>query len=174
MRVGFVVQSTLLVLTIAAAGCALVYTEPADPLSRAAFAGDLTRVRALVAAGTNTAALGTALQWAARGGHSAGPHRCGYQLPDRPALVRALLDAGAPVDVPDGRVASTLGSSGWTPLHVALHHSQFDIATVLLERGADPQRKSDQGITPAEMARVAHAPEALMQRLTARPTGARR
>jgi ankyrin repeat protein len=158
----FVIQSSLLIAALFAAGCSLIYTEPGDPLSRAAFAGDLAQVRQLIAAG---APPNQALQWAARGGHPAGPHRCRYELPERDAIVRALLDAGANVDVRDGRRPTPGGSSGWTPLHQALHHGQYRIALALLERGANPDAKSDQGMTPTDMARIGHAPEAVMQQL---------
>jgi ankyrin repeat protein len=44
--------------------------------------------------------------------------------------VRALLDAGAPVDVPD--------DGGYTALRVATRWGRPDVSALLLERGADP------------------------------------
>ncbi len=60
-------------------------------------------------------------------------------------IVRALLDAGAPVNVPH------LG--GGTPLHTAAFVGDPEVARVLLERGADTSIRTDDGKTPADIAR---------------------
>jgi uncharacterized protein len=59
--------------------------------------------------------------------------------------VRAILDAGAEVDVRE--------QAGFTPLHAAAQNGDGDIARLLLERGADPGARSDTGATAADLAR---------------------
>src|SRR5262249_13678886 len=96
---------------------------------------------------------------AARGGHPLGPHTCGTESKDRAAEIEALLELGANPNQRDGRPRTIGGSSGWTPLFVALHHRQFQSAMTLLHHGPDPTLKSDQGMTVMEMAEVEHAPK---------------
>jgi ankyrin repeat protein len=128
------------------------YVHPATPLDRAAHRGDLLSLRALLRPPPAARVAAAALHWAARGGHPAGPHRCRGQSRPHVLVVEALLDAGADVNAPDGRPEGLGRASGWTPLHVAVHHGQWTIARLLLDRGADPQRASDQWITPRQMA----------------------
>ena len=97
---------------------------------------------------------GAPLFLAARGGHPIGPHTCGVEAAGRAAEIEALLELGANPNQRDGRPSTIGGSSGWTPLFVALHHKQFKSAIVLLKHGADPAIKSDQGMTVMEMAEV--------------------
>lgn len=59
-------------------------------------------------------------------------------------MTGALLAAGAQVNVAQ--------QGGWTPLHQAAAHGRVAIVEMLLERGADPAARSDDGRTPAEMA----------------------
>lgn len=52
-------------------------------------------------------------------------------LPPPPEIVRFLLDHGAAVDDPGGQ-----GCDGITPLHDALNCGHFEVAELLIERGA--------------------------------------
>ena len=69
----------------------------------------------------------TALHYAARQGHI--------------ETAKLLLDAGADVDQPSGGDQST-------PLLVAVINGNYDLAMMLLERGADPNLVSDDGAGP--------------------------
>ena len=55
--------------------------------------------------------------------------------------VKALLDAGAPVDV-------VSGGDNTSPLLMAVINGHFDLAAQLLDRGANPALASDNGVTP--------------------------
>ena len=167
MRViAFVLLSTL------APGCAFFFDRPGTPLAAAAHRGDVTEIRALLAAGADPNAFDpgghTALHWAARGGQPIGPHHCRSEAPGRAELVAALGEGGASVNLPDRRGASPGGSSGWTALHIALHHEQGSTAAHLLERGADPNITSDQGRSVMAIAAEEGAPVELLQALLAR------
>jgi ankyrin repeat protein len=157
-------KSALIVgCALALSACGLLYQSPPTALADAAWRGDVATVRKLVAEGADINELsGAALQLAARGGHPIGPHRCGAEDAGRPAVIAALLDLGANPNQRDGRAPTPGGSSGWTPLFVALHHRQFKTAALLLERGANPTLKSDQGMTVMDMAKVEGAPSALL------------
>jgi ankyrin repeat protein len=156
----------LLPLALLSAGCAGFFDEPKTPLQRAAFAGDVAAVTALAAGGADVNerdALGnTALAWAARGGHPVGPHRCLGEAADRAETVATLLALGADPNLADSRPRGFWRASGWTPLFVALHHEQFTLARVLLEHGADPNIRSDQGMSVMEMAAGEGAPRELL------------
>ena len=67
-------------------------------------------------------------------------------------IVRMLLEAGAPVDVPH------LG--GGTPLHTAAFTGDLESIRMLLERGAGPLKKTDDGKTTIDVAREQGHPEA--------------
>jgi cytohesin len=153
-------------------GCALFYEAPATPLHEAAWKGDLDAVRALVTAGADINALdahgGTPLYWAARGGHTLGPHRCRGEAADRPQFIVALLELGADPNIRDRRPRIPGASSGWTPLVVALHHEQFESAAVLLEHGADPNLRTDQGTSVMEVAAGEGAPRELLELILAK------
>jgi ankyrin repeat protein len=168
----FILQSSLIAAVAAGPGCALFLEQPATPLQRAAARGDIPAVRALIAEGAEIDRpdhLGaTALYWAARGGHPLGPHRCRGEATDRPAVTTALLDLGANPNIQDRRPRGFGRSSGWTPLFVALHHEQFQTAAVLLQRGADPNIRSDQGLSVMEMAAAEGAPRELIALIVAR------
>src|SRR6185436_11228587 len=116
----------------------------------AAWKGDVDAIRRLVNDGADINALdalgGTPLYWAARGGHALGPHRCQGEAPNRPEVIATLIELGANPNLQDRRPRIPGGSSGWTPLFVALHHEQFRSAAILLEHGADPNIRSDQGM----------------------------
>ena len=156
-------SASIVGVALAVSSCALLCQTPPTPLSDAAWRGDVTTVRRLVAEGADINELsGTPLMLAARGGHPIGPHRCGTEDPSRPAVIAALLELGANPNQRDGRPRTPGGSSGWTALFVALHHRQFKTASVLLEHGADPTLKSDQGMSVMEMAKVEGAPGELL------------
>jgi ankyrin repeat protein len=163
----FVLRSSLLIaIAMTSAACSMFWEVPSMPLHDAAWTGDIAEVRQLVAAGADVNAQddmgATALHWAARGGHRVGPHQCTGEAPDRPEVVDALLQLGADPNIQDRRPKGFGRSSGWTPLFVALHHEQFGSARVLLEHGADPNIKSDQGLSVMEMAAAEGAPRALV------------
>jgi hypothetical protein len=165
-----IVASTCLVLS----GCAAFLEEPGTPLARAAHEGNIAEIRVLIAAGADPheydASRQTPLHWAARGGHPLGSHQCHGEAPGRPEVVDALLDAGADIDAVDRRAAIPGGSSGWTALHVALHHEQFATAARLLERGANATARSRQGRTVLAMAADEGAPQELLNAIITRST----
>lgn len=117
--------------------------EDALGLWMAARSGDQTTVKRLLSSGIapdvpilNTFYDGmergsTALQIAAIRGHV--------------EVVKALLEARATVDTPTGR--------GYSPLHLACEFSQFAMAALLLEKGADPESRTTYGDTPAHLTR---------------------
>ena len=59
-------------------------------------------------------------------------------------LVRALLDAGAPIDAAD--------SNGQQALHLAVKAGVFEVAELLLERGADVNAADNAGAMPLHIA----------------------
>lgn len=69
-----------------------------------------------------------------------------------PELVRALLDAGAPLHATD--------AEGNTPLHLAAEQGNEQVCRLLLEHGASPAAQNSRGLTAAELAR-AHGHTAL-------------
>ncbi|HXG88026.1 MAG TPA: ankyrin repeat domain-containing protein [Vicinamibacterales bacterium] len=152
-------------------GCAYFWQQPGTPLATAAHRGDLTAIRALIASGADLNQFDptgqTPLHWAARGGHRSGPHKCGGEANGREAVVTTLIDAGADLNLTDRRNAIPGGSSGWTPLHVALHHEQFVIARRMLARGANPNIRSHQGETLMALAAEEGAPVELLKELLA-------
>lgn len=147
-------------------GCAGFMDAPGTPLARAAHRGDVAEIRALVAAGANPneydASSQTPLHWAARGGHPIGPHDCRGEAADRPGVVAILIELGADANAVDRRAPIPGGTSGWTPLHIALHHEQFRTAAQLLERGADPAIRSAQGKSVMSLASDEDAPKELL------------
>ena len=165
-------KAVLASVCFALSGCAAFVQEPGTPLARAAHEGDIDGIRQLIAAGANPneydASNHTALHWAARGGHPLGPHHCQGETPDRPDVVGALLDAGADINAVDRRAALPGGSSGWSALHIALHHEQFKTAALLLERGAHAGLRSRQGTSVLAMAADEGAPKELLQAIVAR------
>ncbi|MEP6782718.1 MAG: ankyrin repeat domain-containing protein [Acidobacteriota bacterium] len=169
----FVLRSALFfAVTSGSIGCAMFWDVPGSPLDAAAARGDVPAIRQLVTSGADVNAAddmgATALYWAARGGHRVGPHRCGDEADGRPGVLAALLDLGANPNVQDRRPQGFGRASGWTPLMVALHHQQFKSARLLLERGADPNILSDQGMSVMTMASAERAPQDLMSLIVAK------
>jgi ankyrin repeat protein len=162
----FVIRSTLLAAVTTTAACSSFWQVPSMPLHEAAWKGNIAAIRQLVEAGADVNAQddmgATALYWAARGGHPPGPHRCYTEKPSRPDVIAALLQLGADPNLPDRRPQGLGRSSGWTPVFVALQHEQFRSARVLLERGADPNLLSDQGLSVMAMAAGEGAPRELI------------
>jgi len=164
----------LVMVLIAAvtSGCAFFWDSPGTPLAKAAHQGDIVQIKALVAAGADPneydPAGQTALHWAARGGHPVGPHRCHGETAERADVIAVLLDLGANVNAIDHRDRIPGGSSGWTPLHVALHHEQFGTAARLLARGADPNIRTNQGVSVMAMASDEGAPVELLKEIIAK------
>lgn len=117
---------------------ALVFLIPAivlaGPIHDAAKAGEIDRVRQLIASGTPVAsedeAGNTPLHWAAFNGNK--------------QVIELLLKAGAPVNpMNDLRV---------TPLLLAAFKSNWDAAQFLAERGADPNVRDSDNETPLSIA----------------------
>ena len=164
--------SALLLLAFPLGGCAMFWEAPGTPLARAAERGDIPAIRALIAGGADPnefdATGWTPLHWAARGGHRLGPHHCLGEAAGWSDVVDALIDGGADVNFTDRRATIPGRSSGWTPLHVALHHEQFVTAARMLARGANPNIRSHQGTTVMALAAEEGAPRQLLQDLLAR------
>lgn len=120
---------TLVVILGVAAVFAGCRAEPGTALERAAYSGDVGRLEALLAEGTGPdeadARGWTALHWAARG--------------DQAGTVRALLRAGAEIDLRDH------GPNGWTPLMHAIHKNAAVAARVFIEEGADVNARTGCG-----------------------------
>ncbi|MFA5910863.1 MAG: ankyrin repeat domain-containing protein [Vicinamibacterales bacterium] len=165
-------RSSLLLSAVAVSGCAMFWAVPATPLHAAAWRGDVAAIRQLVKDGADVDASddlgGTTLYWAARGGHPIGPHQCQGEAANRPEVIATLIALGANPNTQDRRPKGFGRSSGWTPLLVALHHEQFKSAAVLLEMGADPNIRSDQGMSAMDMATVEGAPQALLALMVAK------
>jgi hypothetical protein len=167
------IRSTLVAsICFVLSGCAAFIQGPGTPLARAAHEGNVEEMRRLIATGADPnefdASSQTPLHWAARGGHPLGPHHCRGEAPDRPDIVSVLIDAGADIKAVDRRAAIPGGASGWSPLHIALHHEQFQTAARLLERGADAGAHSRQGVSVLAMAADEGAPKELIEAIVAR------
>jgi ankyrin repeat protein len=164
--------TTIAGCALASTACAFFWQQPGTELARAAHRGEVSAIRTLIATGANPnevdATGQTALHWAARGGHPLGPHRCLGEDADRVAVIEALVESGADINATDRRAAIPGGSSGWTPLHVALHHEQFGTAARMLALGANPNIRSHQGKSIMEAAAEEGAPKELLQDLLAR------
>jgi hypothetical protein len=111
-------------------------TEEARRLVRAAGDGDVSRVKALLAAGANvnTAAEAgeTALMRASAGG--------------RLEVVKLLLDAGGDVHA--------RSENGFMPLFMSVFFGHVEVARLLLARGSDPSAPTRVNTTAREWART--------------------
>jgi ankyrin repeat protein len=148
------------------AACSTFWQVPSEPLHEAAWTGDIAAIREIVNGGADINSAddsgATALYWAARGGHPLGLHQCHGEDPARPEVIATLIELGADPNIQDRRPKGVGRSSGWTPLFVAMHHEQFKSAQVLLERGADPNILSDQGMSVIAFASMERAPRELV------------
>jgi ankyrin repeat protein len=108
----------------------------AGDLGEAVNAGDLARVKALIASGANVnerAPLGEPLDWAASNGSV--------------DISVALINAGANLEAP--------GPLGSHPLHFAAMHGRIEVAKLLIGRGATIDALDDRGRTPLITATLA-------------------
>ena len=117
-------------LLLAAPHGAAAADDPGDALRRAASAGDLAKVKELLAAGVDVNAAnaygGTALAFAADKGHT--------------AVVELLLERGADPNSKDRFYNST-------PLAWAVSHGHADIVRALLAKGAEGETEALMGAT---------------------------
>ena len=115
-----------------------------SPVADAAQRGDLKAVRELLREGADANAAQndgmTALHWAASGNDV--------------EMARTLLYAGATV-----RAATRLG--GYAPLHLASRAGHAEVADMLLEAGADPNRFTTTGVAALHFAAEADAADVI-------------
>ena len=115
----------LALFCVLAAGPVGAADDPGDALRRAASAGDLAKVKELLAAGVDVNAAnaygGTALAFAADKGHA--------------AVVDLLLERGANINVKDSFYGST-------PLGWAVRHGHAEIVRTLLAKGAQGETEA--------------------------------
>jgi Ankyrin repeats (3 copies) len=143
-------------LLLGAPHVAAAADDPGDALRRAATAGDLAKVKELLAAGVDVNAAnaygGTALAFAADKGHT--------------AVVELLLERGADPNSKDRFYNST-------PLVWAVTHGHADIVRALLAKGAQGEtealmgaaREGHAGIVKVILERGKVGPEALSEAL---------
>jgi len=113
-----------------------------SPLGLAAFFGHLEVLRWLVDNGADVDQPAQN-EMRVRPIHSVAAHR---KAAVALSMMQALLEAGAQVNVAQ--------HGGWTPLHQAADHGHQPLVMLLLQHGADPTARSDNGQTPADMARA--------------------
>lgn len=125
-----------------------------SPLAAAARAGDLEKLKALIAEGADAAESGpTNPVWEACSSDAAPEVRL--------ALVQALLAAGA-----DAREAMP----GYRPLHVVADRGPVALAELLIRHGAIEWEPNENGQSAADIARRSPAPDgAALARLLDRP-----
>jgi ankyrin repeat protein len=103
-------------------------------LMMAALKGEVTGAKMLLARGAKVNQSGwSALHYAATG--------------PEPELVRLLLQHGAEVD--------TAAPNGTTPLMMAAQYGSEDSVKLLLERGADPNRRNQRDLRASDFAKLA-------------------
>ena len=151
---------------------ALLARGPHLDVFEASTAGDLARVRELVAADgslVNASApdgfspLGLAAFFRRREiaahllAHGADPSAPSQNAMNVTPLHSAVADGG---DAELARMLITAGSDvnarqrhGWTPLHGAADGGDPELVRLLLARGADPNARNDNGDTPLDVAR---------------------
>lgn len=120
-------------------GAAVFYPFPAqsgDIIHKAAYKGNIDKVRSLLAKGVDVDERdsfgGTAL------------HAAMFQ--DNVEVVKVLVKAGYDVDAQGT-------SNGFTPLHDAVWANNYEGAKVLVENGARLDIKNNKGLTPYEKAK---------------------
>jgi cytohesin len=116
-----------------------------DPalLADAVRAGDLGRVRNLVADGADIHGLDT--RPGVAGGNGRRPLNWAA-LNNDTKMIELLLELGADID--------RQNLSGFTPLHHAVEAEAVEAIELLLSRGADTTIKNGRNLTPAEFARA--------------------
>jgi ankyrin repeat protein len=122
------IRALVLFLAMALA-CWAGAVAQASELGDAVSAGDLARVKALIADGANVDKgdmFGTPLHTAVAHGDL--------------AIVTALLDTGANIEAK--------GTNGAHPLHVAALANRTEVAKLLLARGAQIESRDNNGMTP--------------------------
>lgn len=152
-------------------------------LANAALGGDVTRVRAEVAAGANPNAQGkdnvTLLEWAllqqnkpamtallAAGANPSEPGLGGDTVLHMAAkandasYLKLLLDHGADPNAPHGVTHAP-------PIDAALMNPQTDAFELLLAQHADPNRADRMGDTPLHVAAQVHKPQCVLELLKA-------
>ena len=110
------------------------------PLGLAAYFGRIANLTLLVENGADVNAV-SQNQMYVRPLHSAVAHR---QADISLIMAKCLLESGAQVNV--------IQRGGWTPLHQAAAHGNPEMVDLLLNYGADPAMKSDDGRTALMMA----------------------
>lgn len=113
-----------------------------QPLGLTAFFGHVALLRWLLDQGADPNVT-AANPMRVRPIHSATAHR---DFEKGQQMVAALIDAGAEVNIAQ--------HGGWTPLHQAAAHGAAALVDLLLAHGADRKARSEDGRTPAEMARA--------------------
>ena len=118
---------------------------PEDPalLADAVLAGDLERVRKLVAEGADIHGLDTRPQLAGANGRR--PLNWAA-LKNNTKMIELLLELGADIN--------RQNVSGFTPLHHAVEAEAVEAIELLVSKGADTTIKNGQNLTPAEFARA--------------------
>lgn len=115
-----------------------------NPLMMAALRGNLAAARILIERDADVNKPGwTPLHYAASSG-----------APEAADMVRLLLDHAAYIDA--------ASPNGTTPLMMAALYGQIDVARLLLQEGADPSIRNQQGLTAIDLARQAQR-DGLMQ-----------
>lgn len=110
------------------------------PLGLAAYFGQIANLILLVENGADVNAV-SRNQMQVRPLHSAVAHR---QADISLIMAKRLLESGAQVN--------PIQHGGWTPLHQAAAHGNLEMVDLLLNYGADPAMKSDDGRTALMMA----------------------
>lgn len=114
------------------------------PLHTAIRSRSLAMAKALLAAGADVDGLDedgvTPLHEAAFGNH------------EHPEIIEILISAGANVDARGRREAGLQKENGWTPLHYAARYSAPFVVDALLDAGADPTARDDEGRLPWDLA----------------------